>query len=49
VTENIIASKADYDQTLIYTIKDNSNISQGYYTVTDGAISMEAYSERKDY
>jgi hypothetical protein len=49
VTENVISKKQDFDQTLVYTIKDSSNSGQGIYTVTDGFITFEATSDNKEY
>ena len=59
ITENlfgaidvIIAQKIkglQFDLTKICTITDNSKAQNGAYTVTDGSITFEAYSENKTY
>jgi hypothetical protein len=48
----IIAQKIkglQFDLTKICTITDNSKAQNGAYTVTDGSITFEAYSENKTY
>lgn len=59
ITENlfgaidvIIAQKIkglQFDLTKICTITDNNKAQNGAYTVTDGSITFEAYSENKTY
>jgi hypothetical protein len=50
---DIIASrkveKVAYDSTIICTIVDNSDRKNGCYTVTDGTIKFQAYSEVTTY
>ena len=38
-----------FDLTKICTITDNNKAQNGAYTVTDGSITFEAYSENKNY
>lgn len=38
-------TKLNFDITLICTIVDNSRSSMGWYTVTDGSVRFDAYSE----
>jgi hypothetical protein len=38
-----------YDKTVICTITDDSEKEIGKYTVTDGSMTFEAYSDNKDY
>lgn len=59
ITENlfgaidvIVAQKIkglQFDLTKICTITDNNKAQNGAYTVTDGSITFEAYSENKTY
>lgn len=44
IANNEIA-KLNFDITLICTIVDNSRSSMGWYTVTDGSVRFDAYSE----
>lgn len=41
--------KVSFDTSLICTIVDNSNKDRNYYTVTDGNIKFDAYSDNVDY
>jgi hypothetical protein len=38
-------TKLNFDITLICTIVDDSRSSMGWYTVTDGSVRFDAYSE----
>ena len=51
---DIIASsklgEVSYDQTIICTIVDNSEIQKrGFYTVSDGKVRFKAYTDVTDY
>jgi hypothetical protein len=38
-----------YDETIVCTVVSNLNADKGVYTVTDGTIKFDAYSEVVDY
>ena len=42
-------SEIKFDQTIICTITDISKRDQGEYTVTDGSITFQAFSDSKNY